>query len=154
MEVHDKAGALAARVAPGSPCHATFGATDLVVGDSNVDADGAKWTWSRGDHGIAIQKDGTQFARWVVEEEETRAGHGSMLDANGVAMIRVSRMFERYTVATAGGVMLRGGEFHGDQPFVVGDFTVTGAHDGYDAAMIAAPEVPPVVRAIAMCRGS
>ena len=151
MEVRDPAGAVTARVTLGKPCKATFGTTELVVGTQPLEADGAKWTWSSGDGGLAIQKDGTQFARWIVHEEMTKGGTAEALDANGVPFVRISRIVSDIHVATAGGVKLREGRFHKDQPTVLGDVTVTGAENGYDAALIASPEIPVAVRAIAMC---
>jgi len=151
VEVHDATGTLTARVAMGSPCKATFGTTELVIGPQPLEAEGAKWTWSQSEGGLAIQKDGVQFARWIVREEMTKGGNAQALDANGVAFVRISRIVSSIYVSTAGGVKLRNGEFHKDQPFVIGDVTVTGAGDGYNAALIASPEIPIAVRAIAMC---
>jgi hypothetical protein len=151
VEVHDATGTVTAKVAPGNPCHATFGTTELVIGAQPLELDGAKWTWTTGRGGLAIQKDGEQFARWIVREEMTKGGTAEALDAHGVPFIRISRIVSDVLIATAGGVKLREGRFHKGQPFELGDVTVTGAGDGYDAALIASPEVPVAVRAIAMC---
>jgi hypothetical protein len=139
---------------PGRPCHAQLTGKDLVVDDKpSLESGGATWTTEKRQNGLAMLKDGQLVAR-IVEPpvEDGSVGHIDVVDPNGVALVRIDRDHSRITVATAGGIRLREGRSLGqNKPIQIGSASITGTDDRLLAALIAAPEVPPEIRAIYAC---
>ena len=142
IEVRDAEGAVAARVVPGHPCRATVEGVELLVGGPPlVSQQGAvRWTGEDAPNGTTLKKDGAPVARIHARQ---------LFDADGIPMLRVledggianraSAIVRRAAVAPAGGAV------------AIGPITVTGTTDVVLAAMLAAPEVPPDVRALVAC---
>lgn len=150
IEVHDGAGAVLASVSPTLPCRARVDGVELVVTGRPVDVTvgSAHWTADDDAGGTLIKRDGEVVARVT-----TTTGSGASLGVfrpDGVAIVRAlltdgaarvingQRVVLRTTTRTSSGI-------------AAGDRTVTGTDDVLLAAILAAPEVAPEVRALAAC---
>jgi len=150
VEVRDDHSATLARIQAGLPCRATFAGSELLVdAKPSLESAGAKWSAEDRGRDVAILKDGQLFARVVRQAQEQRSGRIDVFDPKGIAMVRVSEAGGRVHVANAGGVPLREGQR--GNPVTIGNTTVSGIDDAQLAALIAAPELAPEVRALVAC---
>jgi hypothetical protein len=147
IEVHDGAGAVLASVSPVLPCRARVDGAELVVAGRPVDVTvgGARWTADDDTGGTLIRRDGEVVARIASDAESI-----GVFRPDGVAIVRAlladgaarvisgQRIVLRTTTRTSSGI-------------AAGDRTVTGTDDVLLAAILAAPEVEPEVRALAAC---
>jgi hypothetical protein len=147
IEVRDAAGVITARVAPGRPCRATVEGVELLVGGRPlVAAHGAvRWSGEDAANGTTLSKDGAPVARVFARQ---------LFDAEGLPILRV---MEDGAIANRASVIVRRAAAvpapaPGGAPAVqIGDTTVTGTADLVLAAMLAAPEVAPDLRAMVAC---
>ena len=156
--MRDASGAVSARVVPGRPCRATVGDLELLVGGRPLVAtQGAvRWTGEDAANGTTLFKDGAPVARYHARQ---------LFDAEGLPILRImddgsiadraSVVVRRAAVvpaATAGPGRTPGSAAAPTAGAVtIGDVTVTGTTDVVLAAMLAAPEAPPAVRALVAC---
>lgn len=145
IEVRDAAGVVTARVAPGRPCRATVEGVELLVGGRPlVAAHGAvRWSGEDAANGTTLSKDGAPVARVYARQ---------LFDAEGLPVLRV---MDDGAIANRASVIVRravAAPAPGGTPAVtIGDTTVTGTADVVLAAMLAAPEVAPDLRAMVAC---
>jgi hypothetical protein len=143
IEVRTAAGATTARVVPGRPCRATGGGTGLLVGGRPLVAQhgAARWAGEDAPNGTTLRKDGAVIARVYA---------GQLFDAEGLPILRV---MEDGAIASRASVIVRRAVAVPAPANAVGigDVTVTGTTDVVLAAMLAAPEVAPELRAMVAC---
>jgi len=142
IEVRDAAGVVSSRVVPGHPCRATVEGVELLVGGPPLVAQHGAVRWSAEDapNGTTFRKDDKPVARLHARQ---------LFDAEGLPILRVledgrianraSVIVRRAVAAPAGGAV------------AIGDTTVAGTTDVALAAILAAPEAPPDLRAIVAC---
>jgi len=150
VEVRDAKGAVVDSVHAGKPCRTEFEGTQLVVENGKLASGSAHWTTEQRKNGTAMMKDGEMVARVVTSEEDVSAGHTDVVDPKGIAISRISRMHGHLSVGDAGSRRLREGT-RSDGTIRVGELTVTGTDNLLLAGLITATEVPPEVRALAVC---
>ena len=142
IEVRDAAGVVASRVVPGRPCRATVEGVELLVGGPPLVAQhgAARWSAEDAPNGTTFRKDGAAVARLHARQ---------LFDAEGLPILRVlddGRIANRASVIVRRAVASSGGG-----TVAIGELTVAGTTDVVLAAMLAAPEAPPDLRAIVAC---
>lgn len=140
IEVRDARGAIAARVVPGHPCRGTVDGFDLQIGGPPLISQygETKWTSSDAENGTTFSENGAAAARIHANQ---------LFDAQGVPVIRV---MPDGGIADAGGRIARRA-VAGANSVSIGDTTVTNTTDVVLAAMLAAREARPEVRALVAC---
>jgi hypothetical protein len=114
----------------------------LVGGRPLVAQHGAvRWSGEDAANGTTLSKDGAPVARVYARQ---------LFDAEGLPVLRV---MEDGSIANRASVVVRrAAAAPGDTPAVkIGDTTITGTADVVLAAMLAAPEVAPDLRAMVAC---
>lgn len=145
IEVRDGKGAVVASVRRGNPCRATFGTTQLEVAGGKLETGSSSWSTEKRQNGTAMLRDGEMVARVLASADDL-----DVIDPKGIAMARISRMQGHLSIGDAGSRRLRDGSKTAIG-IAVGDLMVTGTDDLLTAGLVASPEVPPEVRALAMC---
>ena len=146
IEVRDATGAVTARVVPGRPCRATVEGVELLVGGRPlVSQQGAiRWTGEDAPSGTTLSKNGAPVARVHARQ---------LFDAEGIPLLRV--LEDGSITNRASVVVRRAAPAPTGNAVTVGSATVTatvtGTTDVVLAAMLAAPEAPPDVRAMVAC---
>jgi hypothetical protein len=151
VEVRDAKGTVVDSVQKGKPCRTQFEGTQLEVQDGKLAAGSAHWTTEKRPNGTAMMKDGEMVARMVELQEEKRAARVEFYDPKGIAIVRVSRLDGYLSVGDAGSRRVRQGN-SGSDVITVGDLYVSGTDDLLLAGVVTATEVPPEVRALAVCK--
>jgi hypothetical protein len=146
IEVRAKDGTVESRVIPGHPCRATVEGTELLVGGPPLVAQQGTVRWSAEDapNGTTFRKGDTAVARLHARQ---------LFDAEGLPILRV---LEDGRIANRASVIVRRAEVvpavaPGRGAVAIGTTTVSGTTDVVLAAMLAAPEAPPDLRAIVAC---
>lgn len=143
IEVRSAAGAVLARVVPGRPCRATVEGVELLVGGRPLVAQhgAARWSGEDAPNGTTLRKDGAAVARVHARQ---------LFDAEGLPILRV---MEDGSIANRASVIVRRATVAPApaNAVTIGEATVTGTTDVVLAAMLAAPEAPPDVRAMVAC---
>jgi hypothetical protein len=142
IEVRDAAGAVTARVVPGHPCRATVEGVELLVGGRPLVAQQGevRWTGEDAANGTTLKKNAEPVARVYARQ---------LFGADGVPFLRV---LEDGAIADrAGAIVRRAATAPAGGAVTIGGVTVSGTTDVVLAAMLAAPEVPPDVRAMVAC---
>jgi hypothetical protein len=142
IEVHDAAGVITARVVPGRPCRATVEGVELLVGGRPLVAShgAVRWTGEDAPNGTTLSKNGALAARVYARQ---------LFDAEGLPILRV---MDDGTIANRARVIVRRATAApAANAVTIGDLTVTGTTDVVLAAMLAAPEATPDVRAMVAC---
>lgn len=142
IEVRDTDGAVVARVVPGHPCRAQVEGLELLVGGPPLIAQvgAVRWTGEDAANGTTLFKNGAPAARYFARQ---------LFDAEGIPMLRV---LEDGSIANRASVIARRAEVSaGGSAVSIGGATVTGTADVVLAAMLAAPEVSPDLRALVAC---
>ena len=145
--MRDAAGVVTARVVPGRPCRASVDGVELLVGGRPLlSQHGAtRWTGEDAANGTTLRKDGAPVARVHARQ---------LFDAEGLPILRV---MDDGSIANRAGVIVRraapaaGSAAPAAGSVQIGDVTVTGTTDVVLAAMLAAPEAPPELRAMVAC---
>lgn len=150
VEVRDGKGLVVDSVRMGKPCRTLFEGTQLVVEDQKLKAGSATWTTEKRQNGTAVLKDGEMVARVVTSEEDVSAGHTDVVDPKGIAIAHIKRFHGDLSVGDAASRRVREGKLNGST-IRVGELTVTGTESILLAGLITATEVPPEVRALAVC---
>lgn len=151
IEVHDAKGAVTAKVTAELPCRASVDGIELVVGARPVVATvgGTQWTGHDDNGGTLIKRDGEPVAR--IAPSTNALG---VFDPNGIGIVRAMLADDTAPgtarVVSGRGVVLRTAT-RTPSGIAVGDRTVTGTDDLLLAAVLAAPEARPEVRALAAC---
>ena len=142
IEVRDAAGALTARVVAGHPCRATVEGVELLVGGRPLVAQqgAVRWTGEDAPNGTTLKKDGAPVARVHARQ---------LFDAEGIPLLRV--LEDGSITNRASVVVRRAAPAPTGNAVTVGSATFTGTTDVVLAAMLAAPEAPPDVRAMVAC---
>jgi hypothetical protein len=152
ITVHDDKGATIAQLRPGHPCRASIGPLELIVGGPPLVAqDGdTRWSGDTGSNGTTISRGPTPVARVFPVGDPARA---SVIDPQGVALVRITLSGGDATVVNAAGQIVRrlhtkvGGEIVSDPPAA----SATGTSDLVLVALLSAPELAPEVRMLAAC---
>jgi hypothetical protein len=153
IEVRDAAGAVSARVVPGRPCRATVEGVELLVGGPPLVAQqgAARWSGEDGANGTTLSRDGAPAARVYARQ---------LFDAEGLPILRV---LEDGSITDRASAIVRRATVQPATPLAppavrIGPprrpedgLTVTGTADVVLAAMLAAPEATPAVRAMVAC---
>ncbi len=146
IEVRDAAGVVMARVVPGRPCRATVEGVELLVGGRPLVAQhgAARWSGEDAANGTTLSKNGAPVARVYARQ---------LFDAEGLPILRV---LDDGSIANRASVIVRRAVVPptpvGSAVAVkIGELTVTGTADVVLAAMLAAPEAAPDVRAMVAC---
>jgi hypothetical protein len=154
--VRDAAGVVTARVVPGRPCRANVEGVELLVGGRPlVSQHGAiRWTGEDAANGTTLFKDGAPVARVHARQ---------LFDAEGLPILRVmddGSIANRASVivrraepvpAAAGPAAAGSAAAAATGSVKLGDVTVSGTTDVVLAAMLAAPEAAPDLRAMVAC---
>jgi hypothetical protein len=144
IEARDGHGVQIARITPGHPCRATVDSLELLVGGRPLVAQqgSIRWTGEDASQGTTLFKNGVAVARIHA---------GQLFDKDGVPIVGV-RSDGSVTDATGKTVRTAKASPPGAGPLVtIGDAVVVGTRDLVLAAMLAAPELPPDVRALVGC---
>jgi hypothetical protein len=152
ITVRDPKGVTIAELRPGHPCRATIGPVELIIGGPPLVAqDGdTRWSGDTGSNGTTISRGTDAIARVFPVGDPTRA---SVIDPQGVALVRVTLSGGDATVVNAAGQIVRrlhtkvGGEIVSDPPAA----SATGTSDLVLVALLSAPELAPEVRMLAAC---
>lgn len=151
IEVRDASGAVTAKVAADRPCRATVDGIELLVGTAPIVATvgAAQWTGDDDNGGTLLKRDGEPVARIAPAAESL-----GLFEPNGVGIVRA--MLAEDAPATVARVVSGKGRVlrtatRTPSGIAVGDRTVTGTDDLLLAAVLAAPEARPEVRAFAAC---
>jgi hypothetical protein len=142
IEARDADGVVTARVVPGRPCRATVEGLELLVGGRPlVSQQGAiRWSGEDAPNGTTLLKDGRPVARVHARQ---------LFDAEGLPILRV---MEDGSIANRASVIVRrAAAAPAANSVTIGDATVTGTTDVVLAAMLAAPEIAPDLRAMVAC---
>jgi len=142
IEVRDAAGSVTARVVPGHPCRATVEGVELLVGGRPLVAQqgAVRWTGEDAANGTTLKKDGAPVARVHARQ---------LFDEAGIPILRVlpdGGIINRASVRVRSAAASPTGN-----SVAIGAVTVTGTADITLAAMLAAPEAPPDLRALVAC---
>lgn len=142
IEVRDGTGAVSARIVPGRPCRARVEGVELLVGERPLVAQhgAARWTGEDAANGTTILKDGAPVARLHARQ---------LFDAEGLPILRV--LDDGAIADRASAIVRRAAAVPAEHAVTIGEATVTGTTDVVLAAMLAAPEAPPHVRAMVAC---
>lgn len=142
IEVREASGAVTARVVPGHPCRATVEGAELLVGGRPLVAqDGAaRWTGEDAANGTTLKRDDAPVARVYARQ---------LFDADGIPILRV--LPDGSVTNRASAVVRHAAVAPTGDAVTVGTAIVTGTTDIVLAAMLAAPEAPPRVRALVAC---
>lgn len=140
IEVRGPGGAVAARVVAGHPCRATVEGVELIVGGRPLVAQHGqvRWTGEDAPNGTTFKKGDSAVARVHAKQ---------LFDGEGLPILRV---MDDGSIANRASVIVRRAVASADR-VAIGDVTVTGTADVVLAAMLAAPEVPPDLRALVAC---
>jgi hypothetical protein len=152
VTVHDPRGTTIAELRPGHPCRATIGPVELIIGGPPLVAQvgDTRWSGDTGSNGTTISRGTEAIARVFPVGDPTRV---SVIDPQGVALLRVTLSGGDATVANAAGQTVRrlhtkvGGEIVSDPPAA----SATGTNDLVLVALLSAPELAPEVRMLAAC---
>ncbi len=142
IEVRDATGAVTARVVPGRPCRATVEGVELLVGGRPLVAQhgAARWSGEDAPNGTTLSKDGAAVARVHARQ---------LFDAEGIPILRV---MEDGSIANRASVIVRRAvAAPAASSVAIGELTVSGTTDVVLAAMLAAPEAAPELRALVAC---
>jgi hypothetical protein len=144
IEVRDAAGVVMARVVPGRPCRATVEGVEILVGGRPLVAQHGAVRWSGEDaaNGTTLKKDGAAVARVHARQ---------LFDAEGLPILRV---LDDGSIANRASVIVRRAVVApapAANAVMIGDTIVSGTTDVVLAAMLAAPEATPDLRAIVAC---
>jgi hypothetical protein len=154
IEVRDATGAVTARVVPGRPCRATVEGLELLVGGRPlVSQQGAiRWSGEDAPNGTTLSKDGRPVARVHARQ---------LFDAEGLPILRVTEdgsivnrasvIVRRAIAAPAANSVTISPPPRPGSPAPTGDVTVSGTTDVVLAAMLAASEITPDLRAMVAC---
>jgi hypothetical protein len=147
IQVHDAKGAVTATISADRPCRATVEGIELIVGTRPVVATvgAVQWTGDDDNGGTLIRRDGEPVARFAPGTDML-----GLFDPNGVAIVRAMLADNAVRVVSSQGAVLRTAT-RTSTGIAVGDQTVTGTDDLLLAAVLAAPEARPEVRALAAC---
>lgn len=147
IEVHDAKGAVTATVSADRPCRATVEGIELIVGTHPVVATvgAVQWTGDDDNGGTLIRRNGEPVARFAPGADTL-----GLFDPNGIAIVRAMLADNAVRVVSGQGAVLRTAT-RTSTGIAVGDQTVTGTDDLLLAAVLAAPEARPEVRALAAC---
>jgi hypothetical protein len=148
--VEVRAGArLIARVVPGAPCRAVVEGLELLVGLDPVVARHGEATWRavRAADGTTLLRDGQPRARLHAGQLFDEAGRPLLGVRGDGAIWSRGAATRRRAVATPAGAP----DPAAPGTVRVGDVTATGTTDLLAAALLAAPEVTPELRAITAC---
>jgi hypothetical protein len=142
IEVRDATGAVTARVVPGRPCRATVEGLELLVGGRPLVAQhgAARWSGEDAPNGTTLSKNGAVVARIYA---------GQLFDAEGLSILRI--MDDGSIANRASVIVRRAVAAPAANSVAIGDTTVSGTTDVVLAAMLAAPEATPEVRAMVAC---
>jgi hypothetical protein len=142
IEVRDAAGVVTARVVPGRPCRALVEGVELLVGGRPLVSHHGAIRWSGEDtaSGTTLKKNGEAVARVHARQ---------LFDAEGLPVLRVAD--DGAIAGRTGAVVRRATASAGANAVTIDETTVTGTTDVVLAAMLAAPEVTPDVRAMVAC---
>lgn len=144
VELRDPAGVVQARVERGRPCRAQVAGLELLVGAQPFVAQHGAVRWTARD-----DADGTTFLRDGIAA--ARLYSGQVFDADGAVRLRVTPTGELadargasrgHAAATPRGIRIAS---------AAGEWFVTGTSDVLLAAILAAGDVGPEVRALAAC---
>jgi len=144
------AGKVTARVTPGHPCRATVSGIDLIVGGLPLLAqDGdSRWTAETLENGTTFKNNDQVVARIHANQ---------LFDADGLPIVKV---LDNGTIANGPGRIVRKAvashtpskvTITSADPKTPEDTVVTGTDNVVLAALLAAPEPEPRVRALAAC---
>jgi hypothetical protein len=142
IEVRDAGGAVTARVVPGRPCRATVEGVELLVGERPLVAQEGAIRWSGEDaaNGTTFKKDDAAVARFHARQ---------LFDAEGLPILRV---LEDGSIADRASAIVRRAVAAPEANAVtIGKVTVSGTTDVVLAAVLAAPEATPDLRAMVAC---
>ncbi|MDX2093548.1 MAG: hypothetical protein SFX73_37240 [Kofleriaceae bacterium] len=147
IEVHDTKGSVTAKISADRPCRANVDGIELIVGTRPVVATvgAVQWTGDDDNGGTLIRRDGEPVARLAPGQDTL-----GLFDPNGVAIVRAMLSNNSVRVVSGQGALLRTAT-RTSTGIAVGDQTVTGTDDLLLAAVLAAPEARPEVRALAAC---
>jgi hypothetical protein len=142
IEVRDAVGSVTARVVPGHPCRATVEGVEILVGGRPLVAQqgAVRWTGEDAPNGTTFKKDGAPVARVHARQ---------LFDEAGIPILRVlpdGGIVNRASVRVRSAAAAPTGN-----AVAIGAVTVAGTADVTLAAMLAAPEVPPDLRALVAC---
>ena len=140
IEVRDAAGVVASRVVPGRPCRATVEGVEVLVGGPPLVAQhgAARWSAEDAPNGTTFRKNDAPVARLHARQ---------LFDAEGLPILRV---LDDGQIANRASVIVRRAVASGGA-VAIGATTVAGTTDVVLAAILAAPEAPPDLRAIVAC---
>ncbi|MGE0869556.1 MAG: hypothetical protein AB7P03_13405 [Kofleriaceae bacterium] len=143
-------GRVRARVIASRPCRATVDNVELMVGlDPIVAQVGATtWTGEIGSNGTTLHRDQTAVARLT---SIAPLDGLAVIGADGITIIRVETAGDTASIIGGDGAVRRKARREA-QSIVIGDAVVTGTQDLGLAALIAAQDVEPEVRALAACQ--
>ncbi|HSN26877.1 MAG TPA: hypothetical protein VLT45_11340 [Kofleriaceae bacterium] len=150
--VRDGKHASVAEMHSGHPCRATIGPVEMIIGGPPLVAQlgNDRWTGDTGENGTTLSRGVEKIARVFPIGDPTQV---SVLDNDGIAVLRVKVSGGDATVTNAGGQVLRrlhtkvGGEIISDPAAI----TATGTGDLVLVALLSAPELQPEVRMLAAC---
>ena len=150
--VRDSKGEELVRLQPGHPCRATLGPFEMIVGGPPLVAQlgDAHWVGDDEPNGTTISRNGSAVARVFPVGDPMTA---SVIDPQGIALVRIHASGGDATIANAGGQIVRrlhtkvGGEIISDPPAA----SATGTNDLVLVALLSAPELAPEVRMLAAC---
>jgi hypothetical protein len=142
IEVRDATGAVTARVVPGRPCRARVEDVELLVGGRPLVAQLGATRWSGEDaaNGTTLKKNDQVVARIHARQ---------LFDAEGLPILRV--LEDGSITDRARAVVRRAVAAPAASSVTIGDVTVSGTTDVVLAAMLAAPEAAPELRAMLAC---
>jgi hypothetical protein len=151
--VRDAKGEELVRVQPGHPCRATLGPFEMMVGGPPLVAQlgDAHWVGDDESNGTTISRNGAPVARVFPVGDPMSA---SVLDPQGVALVRVQKGGGDVVVSNAAGKTVRhlhtrvDGKIIIDQPAATAD----GTKDLVLVGLLTASELAPEVRMIAACQ--
>lgn len=152
--VRDSHGKSLAEMHSGDPCRATIGPVEMIIGGGPpmvAQVGNDRWTGDIGSNGMQLSRGADRIARVFPVDDSMQV---SVLDNDGIALVRVQVGGGDATVSNAGGQRLRslhtkvGGEIVSD-PVA---FTATGTKDLVLVALLTAPELQPEVRMLAACQ--
>ncbi len=138
-------GATIAHIIAGHPCRAEIDGDELMIGTQPLVAQvgATRWSGDDGEGSTTLRRDGAPIVRLRDAQEAVI----EVFDPHGTALLRLSA-----DGAIAGGrdeVVRRAELTHGGVK--IGDAVITGTGDIPLAALVAAPELIPEVRALAAC---
>ena len=152
--MRDSQGKSLAEMHSGDPCRATIGPVEMIIGGGPplvAQVGNDRWTGEAASNGTQLSRGVEHIARVFPVNDPTQV---SVLDNEGIAMLRVQVSGGDASLSNAGGQRLRslhtkvGGEIVSD-PVA---FTATGTNDLVLVALLTAPELQPEVRMLAACQ--